>query len=254
MGKKGGKHHMKRQAAPSFWPIHRKEFTWSVRPKSGPHPIYHCLPLIIVVREVLGLAKTRKEAKKIISQGKILVDGKIVRDERFPTGLMDVVSIPELKTNYRVVPSSKGLILHPIEEDEAKFKMCRIDNKRTIEQGHIELNLHDGRNLIVRVGDPRKPEEDIYSTLDTVKISVPEQEILEHLKLQKGMLAAFTDGNNIGKSGTITSIEEQTGQKRRKFLITIKNEAEETFQTILNYAFVVGDKKPRISLPTAEEP
>lgn len=243
---------MKRQAAPSFWPIHRKEFRWSVRPKPGPHPIHHCLPLAIVVREVLGLAKTRKEAKKIISQNKILVDGRVIRDEKFPTGLMDVVSIPELKTNYRVVPSSKGRILHPITEDEAKFKMCRIDNKRTVEQGHIELNLHDGRNLIVHVEDPRKPEEDVYNTLDTVKISVPEQEILEHLKLQKEMLAAFMDGNNIGKYGTITSIEEQTGQKRRNFLITIKNEAGETFQTILNYAFVVGDKKPRISLPATE--
>jgi len=206
-----------------------------------------------VAREVLGLAKTRKEAKKIISQGKILVDGKVVRDERFPTGLMDVVSIPELKMNYRIVPSPKGLILHPIKKDEAKFKMCRIDSKKTIEQGHIELNLHDGRNLLIHVEEPRKPVEDIYSTLDTVKISVPEQEILEHLKLQKGMLAAFVDGNNIGKYGTITSVEEQAGQKRRDFLITIKSEAEETFQTILNYAFVVGDKKPQISLPETEE-
>jgi small subunit ribosomal protein S4e len=254
MGKKGGKHHMKRQAAPSFWPIHRKEFTWSVRPKPGPHPVHHCLPLAIAVREVLGLAKTRKEAKKIISQGKILVDGKVVKDEKFPIGLMDVVSIPELKMNYRVVPSAKGLILHPIKEDEAKFKMCRIDNKRTVGRGHIELNLHDGRNLIVDIEDPRKPEEDVYRTLDTVKISIPEQEILEHLKLQKGMLAAFADGHNIGKYGTITAIEEQTGQKRRNFLITINNEAGETFQTILNYAFVVGDKKPRISLPASEEP
>ena len=114
MGKKGGKKHLKRKPAPRFWPIHRKELLWTIKPKPGSHPISRCIPLMLIVREMLGFAKTRKEAKTIISQEKIKVDGKTQREERFPVGLMDVVSIPEIEKAYRAIPSGKGLILHQI--------------------------------------------------------------------------------------------------------------------------------------------
>ncbi len=97
MGKKGGKKHLKRKPAPKIWPIHRKELVWTVKPKAGSHSTSNCLPLALIIRDILGLAKTLKEAIAIISQGKILVDGKVQRDERFSTGLMDVISIPEVK-------------------------------------------------------------------------------------------------------------------------------------------------------------
>jgi len=253
MGKKGGSLHLKREASPAFWPIHRKEFTWAVRPRPGPHPTNRCVPLVLIVREILGLAETRKEARKIISQGKIKVDGRVRRDDRFPAGLMDVISIPDLKMNYRVLPSEKGLSLHPIDEKEAGFKLCRIENKTTIRGGHIQLNLHDGRNILVKVEDPRNPEEDRYRTLDTLMISIPDQEIIEHLRLEEGMSAILIDGKNIGKRGVISSIEEQPGRKRRRLLVNIEDEEGKTYQSILDYAFVIGDKTPRISLPTTED-
>jgi len=252
MGKKGGSLHLKREASPAFWPIHRKEFTWAVRPKPGPHPISRCIPLVIIVREILGFAKTRKEAKKIISQGKLLVDGRVRRDDRYPAGLMDVISIPELGVNYRILPSEKGLGLYQIDEKEARFKLCRIEDKTTIRGGHIQLNLHDGRNIVVRVEDPTSPGEDKYQTLDTLVISLPDQEVLEHLRMEKGMSAILIDGKNMGKHGLISSIEEQPGRKRRRFLVNIEGEGGRTYQSILDYAFVVGDEKPRVSLPPEE--
>jgi small subunit ribosomal protein S4e len=252
MGKKGGSLHLKREASPAFWPIHRKEFTWAVRPRPGPHPTSRCIPLVLIVREILGLAKTRKEARKIISQGQILVDGRVRRDDRYPAGLMDVVSIPEIGANYRILPSEKGLRLYPIDEKEAKFKLCRIENKTTVRGGHLQLNLHDGRNLTIRVEDPTNPEEDTYQTLDTLVISLPDQEVLEHLRMEKGMSAILIDGKNIGKHGVISSIEKQTGRKRRRLLVNIEDEGGRVYQSILDYAFVVGDEKPRIQLPPEE--
>lgn len=253
MGKKGGSLHLKREASPAFWPIHRKKFTWTVKPRPGPHPINRCIPLLLIIRDLLGLAETRKEARKIISQGMVVVDGRVRRDDRFPAGLMDVISIPEIKMNYRILPFKKGLGLHPIDEKESSYKLCRIENKTTVKNGHIQLNLHDGRNILIRVKDPRKPEEDVYRTLDTLMISIPEQEIIEHLPLKEGMMAILVGGKNIGKYGTISSIEEQAGMKRRRALVNIKDEKGETYQSILDYVFVIGDEKPRISLPTMEE-
>jgi len=237
---------LKREASPAFWPIHRKRFTWAVKPRSGPHPINRCIPLVIIVREILGLAETRKEARKIISQGKIEVDGKVRRDDRFPAGLMDVISIPEIKANYRILPLERGLSLVPIDEKEAGFKLCRIENKTALRGGHIQLNLHDGKNILIRV-------EDHYQTLDTLMISIPDQEIIEHLRLEEGMSAILIDGKNIGKHGIISSIEKQSGRKRRNLLVNIKDEDGKVYQSILDYAFVIGDETSRISLPETED-
>ncbi|HDO42029.1 MAG TPA: 30S ribosomal protein S4e [Candidatus Bathyarchaeota archaeon] len=253
MGRMGGRRHLKREVTPAFWPIHRKKFVWALKPSPGPHPIERCIPLGIIVRDLLGFAKTMREAKKIIAQGKILVDGRVRRDEHFPVGLMDVVSIPEIDVNYRVLPYEKGLILHEISGEEAKYKICRIENKTTVNGGHIQLNLHDGRNILIRSEDPSNPAGNIYRTFDTLKISLPDQEILEHLRLEIGMMAIFVDGENIGKYGIIREIDERSSIKRQRNLVTIEDSKGETYQTILDYVFVIGDKTPRISLRGMEE-
>jgi len=249
LGKKGGKKHLKRKPAPKFWPIHRKEFVWVVRPKPGPHPTSRCMPLALIVRDILGFAKTRKEAKTIISQGKIKVNGKLQLEELFPTGLMDVISIPEMKKTYRILPSEKGLFLHSIGPEEALFKLCRIENKTVIKGGHMQLNLHDGRNIQVQVEDPQKPEKDVYQTLDVLKTSVPSQEITAHLKLGKDMHAIIVGGKNVGKYGKIVTVEKRPSQKRRGSLVTIEDENGNRFQTTLNFIFATGDTRPWISLP-----
>lgn len=252
MGKKGGKKHLKRKPAPKFWPIHRKEAVWTVKPKPGPHPLSRCIPLALVVRNILKLAKTRKEAKTIISQGKIKVNGKVQQEELFPVGLMDVISIPEIEKTYRILPSEKELFLHSIGSDEAEFKLCRIEDKTVVRGGHIQLNTHDGTSRLIRVENPKKPEEDVYETLDTLKLSIPEQEVAGHIKLTLGASAILVGGKNIGKYGKIAAIEEKPNQKRRDLLVTIEDKSGNRFQTTLNFIFVIGDTEPSISLPEVD--
>lgn len=252
MGRKGGRRSLKRKPAPRFWPIHRKETVWVVKPSPGPHPISHCLPLTLVLRDMLGIAKTRKEVKTIISEEKVMIDGRVQREELFPTGLMDVMSISDIGKTYRVLPSKKGLILHPVEKDEAGFKLCRIEKKSVVSGGHVQLNLHDGRNVLIRVKDPQKPEEDLYQTLDTVKVNLPEQQVVGHIKLTEGASALIVDGKNMGKHGKIVAIEKRARQKRRNSLATIEDEKGNRFQTTIDYVFAVGDTKPQISLPEVE--
>ena len=251
MGKKGEKKHLKRKPAPKSWPIHRKELVWTIKPKPGPPPPSSCLPLALVIRDLLGFAKTRREAKAIISQEKIRVDGKIQRDEQFPAGLMDVISIPDAEKAYRILPSEKGFALHPIEKEEAGFKLCRIESKTVVDGGHIQLNLHDGRNALIHVEDAKKPEEDVYNLLETLKISVPDQEITEHAKLAEGVMALIIGGKNAGRHGKIVAIEQRPGQKRRNQLVTIEDTKGKRFQTVLDFTFVVGKTEPFISLPEA---
>jgi len=252
LGKKGGKKHLKRKPAPKSWPIHRKEFVWAPKPVPGPHPISNCIPLTLIVRDMLGFAKTRKEAKIVISQGKLKVDGKIRQEERFPAGLMDVISIPEIKGTYRILPSKKGLVLHPIEAGEADFKLCRIENKTVVKGGHVQLNLHDGTNLLIRAEKSQNLERDTYETLSTLRIGIPIREILECIKLAEGAYALITSGKNAGRHGKIVAIEEKPEQKRRDLLVSVEDKGGVQFQTTLDYIFVVGSAKPKISLPEVE--
>lgn len=249
MGKKGGSRHLKRKPAPRFWPIHRKEYVWAVKPKPGPHSLEHNLPLTIVMRNILGFAKTRKEAKTIISEGKVLVDGKVRREEAFPVGLMDVIFIPDAKATYRILSHERGLILHPIEKNEAAFKLCRIEDKTVVDSGYVQLNLHDGTNKLVQVADPKNPEEDVYQTLNSVKVTIHDREIIGQMKLAKDATALIVGGKNQGAHGKIVNIEEATGKKRRSLLGTIEDSSGKRFQTILDYVFPVGNSEESISLP-----
>jgi len=249
LGKKGGRRHLKRKPAPTFWPIHRKEALWIVKPNAGSHPIAQSLPLTLVLRDILGLAKTRGEVKAIISREKVMVDGEVQKEELFPTGLMDVISIRDIEKWYRVLPSEKGLTLHSISKDEAVVKLCRVKSKTILKDGNVQLNLHDGRNLLIRVKDPNRHEEDVFKTLDTLKINLPNQEVQGHFKLTEGVPALIVGGKNRGRHGKIVAVEHREGQKRKNALVTIEDSRGNRFQTTIEYVFVVGDTQPHISLP-----
>src|SRR6266571_3186944 len=62
MARKGGSRQLKREPAPGFWPIKRKERTWAPNTRPGPHSREKSIPLVIVIREILGYARTAKEA------------------------------------------------------------------------------------------------------------------------------------------------------------------------------------------------
>ena len=154
MGKKGKTARLKRKPAPRFWPIHRKEMPWIVKPSSGVTLSRDCLPLTLVLRDMLGISQTRKEGKMILSQGKVLINNKVVKKDDFPVGLMDVISLPEANKYYRVMPSHKGLILSPISKEESGFTLQRVENKVTVKKG-MQIALHNGANMLIKVADPK---------------------------------------------------------------------------------------------------
>ena len=247
MGKKGGSKHLKREKASRSWLIHPKEFQWATKPTPGPHPQRDCLPLSVLLRDILGLAKNARESKIILAQKRVLVDGKVRRDHKFPAGLMDVIELPDADMTYRILPAvGKGLTALRISKDEGKAKLCRIEDKSTIKKGAMQLNLHDGRNIIISVQDARNPREDTYKTRDTLRISMPDQKILEHLRFSEGAYAIVTSGRNIGRHGKILKIERSTAARRAAALI--EDPSGERFETIADYVFVIGEQKPIIKI------
>lgn len=241
MGRKGPSRHLKRELSPSFWPIHRKEHVWAVRSIPGPHPLNLSTPLTVVVRDDLGYAETNKEVKMLIKQGKILVDGRARTDERHPVGIMDVISLPDAKQFFRILPAHGGkLRLHPIDSREADFKLCRIMSKNTVKGGITQLILHDGRSLHLRT------EDRVYGVNDVLQIKIPEQEVQEYVRFEEGALIIVTGGVSSGKNGVLAKLGTKPGNKRTA---TVRTKDGEEIRTLASYIFAVGSSRALISIP-----
>ncbi len=247
MGKKGGTRHLKRMPAPDFWPIHVKEFQWVTKPSPGPHAIGESLPLALALRNILNYAKNYTEVRKMLSERKVKVDGKIRMDKKFPIGLMDVIEVPDTNQVFRVTPlANKGLSLVEISNQEKSFKLCRIEDKNNVKGGNLQLILHDGRSVLIKINDPKNPKEDIYKTRDTLQITLPDQEIINHMSFKEGHYALVTAGRNIGRTGKIIKIEESKYAKPS--IITIEDDTGNSFQTIADYVIIVGEKGPMLKI------
>jgi len=248
MARMGGQRRLKALAAPAFWPILRKEYKWTVKPRPGPHPMEYSLPLLLIVRDVMGYASTSREARKLIAEGHFKVDGRVRKDYKYPVGFMDVIEVIDTGEAYRFIPYPvKFFKLQEIPREEASLKPVRIENKTTVRGGHIQLNLHDGRNVLVRVRDPRNPVEDVYKTMGTLLITLPRQEVKGYLPLEEGNIALISGGRNVGRIGRIMNIQRGWGRKRS--IVTLEDPKGNLFQTSLEYIFVIGKDKPVITLP-----
>ena len=248
MARMGGQRKLKALAAPKFWPILRKEYKWTVKPRPGPHPMERSLPLLIIVRNVLGYALTAREARKLIAEGHFKVDGRVRKDYKFPVGFMDVIEVVETGEKYRFIPYPvKFFKLHPIPDEEARLKPDRIENKTTVKGGHIQLNLFDGRNVLIRVRDPRNPVEDVYKTMGTLLLTLPEQGIKDYIPFEPGNIAIIIGGKNVGRVGRIIDVKRGWGRKRS--IVTLEDARGNKFQTSMEYVYVIGREEPVISLP-----
>lgn len=237
MGKMGGSRQLKRLTAPGYYPVAKRERVWVVKPRPGPHPISEGIPLLLIVRDVLGLATTAREAEKIISMKKIHVDGKPRYDYKFQVGLMDVVSIPEMGSHYRVVPDPRRFLkLLEIPPGESKLKVVKVVGKRTVRGGRIQLTSHDGRNFLPDggIGTNARPG-------DSLLIELPSQGIREVLKLQEGSLVLVTRGRMAGHLGTIKHLGDIVE-------ISDIDNPELTYRGVPKNVTVVGREVPRIKV------
>lgn len=235
MGRKGGKGHLKKLAAPKKIKILRKNTKWTVRGNPGAHKLTESVPLTTIIRDYLGYAKTAKEAEKIIKEKKVMVDKKIATEPKRTVGFMDLIDLPLLKEQYRITLDNKGRIIIKKIKKPVNFKLSKIKSKKKLKKGVTQLNFHDNKNILVK--------NDTYKVGDVIKIKLPEMKIEKHLKLEKGNLAYITKGRHAGKTGEIIKI--QKGTLQIKPLVTIKKENEE-YTTRKNNIFIIGEKKPEL--------
>ncbi len=260
MAQKGPRKGLKRSKAPKLWRIARKEKKWTVNPVCGPHN-KEAISLGFIIRDYLGYAHNIREVKQILNERKVLINGTVRTDYRFPVGIMDVVEIPSTQQYFRILPNKKEqLTLHPIPAEEAQIRPLKILGKQLVEPGTYQFQFHDGTTMHVSGTESgkRKEKESAsksvqgssvsqsqiqaqvrYTPLSTVLYNFTSHTIVNYFPFEKNTYAMITGGRNVSKAGKITSIKNDM----------VEIEAEEKVRTLKENVFVIGVEESIISLP-----
>ncbi|MGB9703141.1 MAG: S4 domain-containing protein [Candidatus Micrarchaeia archaeon] len=215
MARKGGKRHLKRIAVSKKLKVPRKGFKYIVKPLPGRHKLVESIPLLVVIRDYLKLATTAKEAKKIIKNGEVFVDGEPIKEEKFGVGLFDIIEIPKLKIKKRVVLGNKGVLeLSDISEEEVTKKLCMIKNKY-YNKGKIMITLHDGRNV---------EADNSFHVGDSVIFNVKSKKIEKHLPLKENSKCLVLSGKLTGRVVKVKKIISGSATTQKNALVEIENE------------------------------
>jgi small subunit ribosomal protein S4e len=222
--------HQKRLSVPKSWPVERKTDTFTVKASGGPHG-EDGVPLVILLRDVLGYVDSKKEARYALSEDSILINGEPINDEQRPIGMFDIVAFPGREEYYRVFPDEGGrLALTAIDEDAAGSRLGKIEGKQQVPGGDTQLTLHDGTNVLA--------EESAYSTNDSIVVDNDDKSVVAHFPYEEGALVTAVRGNHGGKIGELTEIDVTPGSGSN--IVTVETDDGE-FETVEEYVVVIDE-------------
>ena len=237
MGSIAGSKKLKRQMAPMFWRINRKDKRFVITVRPGSHSKNSSIPSAVLLRDTLNKVNTLREAKSSIYGGRVKVDGVIQKSLHHSIGLMDVVELEGTSDVYRLVPKD-GQILVPIKinTNEKSKKLVKVKSKTTIKGGKMQLGFHDGRTMITDTN---------VNVNDVCLLQIPEQKILDVIKFEKNSQVIITRGTNAGRVGIIDEIKEGTFTLPKRIILLIDDNKVEI---PANITMIIGKEKPILQI------
>ncbi|MBI2124805.1 hypothetical protein HYT92_03365 [Candidatus Pacearchaeota archaeon] len=220
--------HLNKSKMPREWPVPRKGTKYSVVPRQR-----NGIPLIIVLRDVLKIARTGKEAERILNGGNVSVNGKVRKDRRFSLIALDILAIKKLNKNYGVVIKKGKFRLEEIAEKDAVKRVCKVIGKKVLGKNKIQINLDNGNNMLCQeppTTDGRHDNatrrvvlehyqnstsgilkfKDSIRTGDSVVIGLHDGKIIRIVPMQKNAKVLVTGGKHVGERGAAKEIKEKT--------------------------------------------
>ncbi|MBI2666985.1 30S ribosomal protein S4e [Candidatus Woesearchaeota archaeon] len=230
------KKHLKRNAAPRSWDIDRKKRTFVIRPKSSGHALESGLPLGIILRDILKIAATAAEVKKILHHTQVLVDGKRQQESNIQVGLFDVLTLQETKESFIAVFDRKGrVVLQELPSSWTSQKVAKVVGKSMVRGGKVQLHFHDGKNMLTT-----QP----VALGDSVLRNIPDGKINQVLPLKTGVTAFLLRGKHRGDVGIVKEIRGNQATYLRN---------NQQIETLKNYLFVLPSDFPVVKKQEKEE-
>ncbi len=203
MAKKGNKRHVKRIAAPKKLMLtDKKEKVFLKKPNPGPHSKHTSMPLVVLLRDILKVAKNEKEVRAILNDKKVKIDGKVRKDIGFPVGLMDVIDLGN--ASYRIMLDDKGRLI-PVADEKKLLKPLKIVDKVSVGKDRFQLTFHDGRTMLT--------SDNNFKVGDVVLFDLSKREVVELVKNKEGVYCLIVDGRHAGRKGKIKEIVSRGGKR-----------------------------------------
>lgn len=181
---------------PKNWLFPKRDYTYIVNPRAGQNKDYS-LPILVILRDVLKLLKTTREAKIILKEGNILVNGQIIKDTKYSVGLFDRIYVKKEEKFFTVLLNDKGLIVSEISQKDSETKPIKVINKTKLKTNKIQINGSDGRNFLY---------DKEVKTGDTLIVDLKENKISRIAQLKNGSKVLILGGKHKGSIGTVESI------------------------------------------------
>ena len=202
--------HQTRSETITRLPIRRKGTKYIAR---ALHAHKNAVPVVIAVREMLSLARTAKEVKEMIKDKLVQINGRLVYDYREPVQLFNVLSIGGKSYVLGISETAKFIFS---ETKETKKRLCKIVGKKLLNNNQLQINLHDGSNLVGK--KEMKTNDSLY--LDE------KGKVVKHVPISSAKEVIVMSGKYIGQHGTIKSIKENAAEisfKEGSALLPLRN-------------------------------
>jgi len=184
--------YLKRHKTTTKLPISRKGSKYVARTSSH---ISNSVSVVVAIRDILKLAKTAKEVKEMIKQKLLKINGKDVKDYRESIKLFNVLEAD--KSYILVILPTKKFAFK--ETKEKNKRLCKIMGKKLLKANQIQLNLHDGSNILTK--DKININDSIYLDFSG--------KILSSIQIEKGKSVFVFKGKYTGQEGVVNSVENK---------------------------------------------
>ncbi|MFH0712154.1 MAG: S4 domain-containing protein [archaeon] len=190
--------HIKKTEMPTLWPISRrgKRKRFIAVPA---HATSKGISLLFLLRDVLRVVETRKEARYMTLNGMVKVNNVVRKDENFPVQVFDVLGLEKGGLNYRLEIVNGKFRLNEISEKEAGEKIVKISGKKVLGKDKIQMNLDDGQNVL---------SGEKFSVGDSVLFNTKEKKVVKILPLKKGAKVEIVLGKHAGDKGELVGFED----------------------------------------------
>lgn len=196
--------HLKRTNMPNSWPVKKKGITFITRPNAGSHKLDYVTSVVVLLREVLGYAKTAKDAKYIVYNEELLVNGKKVTDIKTAVGMFDIFEITKTSEKFVLIFDEVGrLKLVPTKDSTITLK---IASKSILKNGKFQLNMMNGYNVLVDEKAFKKAKVE-----DSVVYDYTKKAIKKVVELKEGAQVYLFDGKFKGQFATVKGFTKYNG-------------------------------------------
>ncbi|MGC8662548.1 MAG: S4 domain-containing protein [Candidatus Micrarchaeia archaeon] len=227
MSKKGGSGHIKRLAASSYIKINKKASKYVAHPNPGRYSMERSLALITFLKDKLSKMSAR-EAKTIISNGEIFINGKIIKEPKYPIGFGDIIFIKPEGAYYKITVGKRGIFaFEKVSKDEEKKNIYKVVGKYIAKGGKVMIRLHNGN--IMECKDEVKVNDSVVINGDKLE---------KVLKFENGARCMVYIGIHAPETGKITNIKK--GDMLSSESVEIKPDKNKSFETVAKNIIVVG--------------